>query len=108
VTCANQPTWQIGWIVCVDLNADGTCDNADPVLRVQKAFGNTDTFVSDVNSNASAIIFNREGFAVGFPAVATLTLHDPTQNSQWTRCLLIQTVGLMAVYTHATLPLSCT
>lgn len=108
-TCANLTTWQVGWIVCVDANANNTCDAGEAVLRVQTAFGNKgDTFVSDAASNASAIVFNREGFAVGFPAIATLTLHDKTSNSVWTRCLQIQTVGIMAVNTHITAPLVCT
>ena len=107
-TCAGVANWQIGWIVCVDSNANSTCDAGEPVLRVQKPFGNTDTLVSDPTSNVSAIIFNREGFAVGFPAQAILTLHEPTRNTLWTRCLQIQTVGLMSVQSPATAPAVCT
>ena len=108
VTCAGVPTWQVGWIVCVDLNNDNTCDDGEPVLRTQVTFPNTDTFVSDAASNTSTIIFNREGFAVGFPALAILTLHDATANSAWTRCLEIQTVGMMTVLTPLTAPAFCT
>jgi type IV fimbrial biogenesis protein FimT len=108
-TCAtNLTTWQVGWIVCVDLNNNGTCDAGEPVLRAQAAFNNGDTFVSDATSKAAAVIFNREGFAVGFPAQAFLTLHDSTNNSVWTRCLEIQTVGMMTVLNHITNPLVCT
>lgn len=108
VTCANVTTWQVGWIVCVDLNANGTCDKGEPVLRAQAAFTGKDTFVSDAVSGATAIIFNREGFAVGFPALAILTLHDQTANSVWTRCLQVQTVGIMTVQNHISAPLVCT
>ena len=103
-SCAGVTTWQDGWIVCVDLQNDGNCDAGDPVLRAQATFVNTDTFVSD---NATAIIFNREGFAVGFPAEAILTLHDKTANPVWTRCLEIQTVGIMTVVNHVTAPAWC-
>ena len=104
VSCANVATWQVGWIVCIDPQILNTCNNTEPVLRAQAAFVNTDTFVSD---NATAIIFNREGFAVGFPAKAILTLHDKTANSAWTRCLEIQTVGIMTVVNHVTAPAWC-
>jgi type IV fimbrial biogenesis protein FimT len=106
-TCAGVTTWQVGWIVCVDLNNDNTCDDGEPVLRSQKVFVNTDTFVSDAASNTSTVIFNREGFAVGFPAEAILTLHDATANTAWTRCLEIQTVGMMTVVNHITAPAWC-
>jgi type IV fimbrial biogenesis protein FimT len=107
-TCAGVTTWQVGWIVCVDLNNDNTCDNAEPVLRAQAKFVNTDTLVSDVASGTTTIIFNREGFAVGFPAQAILTLHDASANSAWTKCLEIQTVGLMNVVNHISAPAVCT
>jgi type IV fimbrial biogenesis protein FimT len=108
VTCAGVTTWQVGWIVCVDLNNDNTCDNGEPVLRAQAAFNNGDSFVSDSTSATKAIIFNREGFAVGLPAPPILTLHDSTANSVWTRCLQIQTVGIMTVQSHITAPAGCT
>jgi type IV fimbrial biogenesis protein FimT len=107
-TCAGVTTWQVGWIVCVDLNANNTCDAGEPVLRTQKVFVNTDTLLSDLASGTKTIIFNREGFAVGFPAQAILTLHDATANSAWTRCLEIQTVGIMTVVNHITAPAWCT
>ena len=104
VTCANVTTWQVGWIVCIDPNIVNTCNDSEPVLRSQALFANTDTFVSD---NATTIIFNREGFAVGFPAEAILTLHDQSANPAWTRCLEIQTVGMMTVVNHITAPAWC-
>jgi type IV fimbrial biogenesis protein FimT len=107
-SCAGADTWQVGWMVCVDLNNNGTCDAGEPVLRAQATFVNTDTFVSDAASHTTTIIFNREGFAVGFPAQAILTLHDATANPGWTRCLEIQTVGMMTVLNHITAPATCT
>jgi type IV fimbrial biogenesis protein FimT len=108
-TCAGVDTWQVGWIVCVDLNNNGTCDAGEPVLRTQQTWVNTDTFVSNALGNpASTVVFNREGFAVGFPAQVIMTLHDATANPAWTRCLEIQTVGLMTVLNHITAPASCT
>lgn len=92
--CAGTVNWQNGWIVFMDLNGNGQVDANELVLRTQAGFGNTDTFAAD--NNIQSVTFNREGFS-GLPATpngyATVTLHDSTANSQWTRCLEISTVG---------------
>jgi type IV fimbrial biogenesis protein FimT len=98
-SCANVLTWAGGWIVCV-ANGAGTCDNTTAVLRVQRLFTSTDS----LNSNVSAIGFSRVGFATGLPGVATLTLHDKTNNSTWTRCLSVTVVGQLNVTNHVSTP----
>ena len=100
--------WANGWIVFSDPNNNRTV--AGGVLRVQGAFTGTtpDTFIAD--SNVTAITYNREGFATTAAGIVgtTLTLHDSTANSAWSRCLVITAVGLMTTQTHASNPGTCT
>jgi type IV fimbrial biogenesis protein FimT len=96
LTCAGTVNWHNGWIVFIDVNNSAQVDsNSDTVLRNQPAFGNSDKFVSD--NALKSVTFNREGFAAGLAAPAagfvTVTLHDSTANTQWTRCLEISTIG---------------
>jgi type IV fimbrial biogenesis protein FimT len=106
--CTGGGNWANGWIVFSDPN-NNQIVVAGTVLRVQGAFTGTapDTF----NAGAvTAITFNREGFATtagGF-AGTTLTLHDSTANSAWSRCLVITAVGLMTTQTHVSNPGTCT
>jgi type IV fimbrial biogenesis protein FimT len=95
LTCNNTNTWQGGWVVCSDANNDGTCDAGDPVFRVQKAFTSTDTFIA--SGNTSAVLFNREGFAIGLPGIVTIKLHNATNIASYTRCLAISAVGTLQV-----------
>ena len=99
-TCANSTSWKNGWIVFSDVNANGSADAGETVRRVQNAFNSTDTF--DADNNISAVSFNREGFAPGANAV-TITLHDSTRDSKWTRCLKINTVGMLMTTRYSTL-----
>ena len=99
-SCTRGADWANGWIVF----------SAGGVLRVQGAFTGTtpDTFIAD--SNVTAVTYNREGFATtaaGFVGT-TLTLHDSTANSAWSRCLVITAVGLMTTQTHVSNPGTCT
>ncbi len=95
-TCSTtSTTWSSGWIVFADSNGNHTVDNGEPVLRSQAAFS-SDTFVAD--NNVAWATFNRNGFAAtGATNTATITLHAPSNNSQWTRCLTITPVGMLAV-----------
>lgn len=109
-TCAAGTTaWQTGWIVFSDTKNDKTVDTGDTILRVQSAFTGTDTFEPD--TDLSSVTFNRDGFAFGLPVDAnggtTLTLHDATDNSAWTRCLEMSVIGLMSVTNHTETP-ACT
>ncbi len=93
-TCAGgSVAWHTGWIVFADANANRQVDFGEAVLRVQKPFVGTDTFLA--NNGAAAITFNREGFAAGVPNGTSITLHDETVSASRTRCLAITLVGLM-------------
>jgi type IV fimbrial biogenesis protein FimT len=91
--------WQYGWIVFQDPNQNGIVDAAagEQVLRVRPAFTSTDTFVSS-NTSTVAVTFNRVGYAtIGAAAGADVTflLHSVPLNSQWTRCLLVTSAGMV-------------
>jgi type IV fimbrial biogenesis protein FimT len=91
-TCAGTNTWQKGWIVF------STANNLP--LRVQNTFTSTDTFVA---SNAvGTITFNRDGYANGIANGTLIELHDKTNNKNWTRCLTINLVGMIASQRYGT------
>jgi len=92
-TCfpVNSTAWQNGWIVFTDVNANGTVEatppNNDTVLRVQKAFGGTDTFTSDT-ATLYYVTFNRGGFATGLTANGVnFVIRTTPASVTWIRCL---------------------
>jgi type IV fimbrial biogenesis protein FimT len=91
-TCAGTNTWQSGWIVFSSSN--------NLPLRVQAPFTGTDTFVA--NNAVGTITFNRDGYANGIAAGTLIELHDKTNNHNWTRCLDINLVGMIASQTYGT------
>lgn len=97
--------WQSGWIVFS--NPTGAANPAaGTILRMRAPFsGNPpDTFLA--NSGITAVTYNREGFTWtvggGFLANTLLTLHNPTANSGYTRCLTLSPQGMAATETAAT------
>jgi type IV fimbrial biogenesis protein FimT len=104
-TCSGSASWQNGWLVFSNAAAAAN-PAAGTILRVQNKFTGTtpDTFVAA--SGISAITYSREGFATtaaGFPNTV-ISLHDPTSNAIWTRCLAITPQGLLLVETPTTIP----
>jgi type IV fimbrial biogenesis protein FimT len=91
-SCDGTSTWQNGWIVYS--NPTGTASPATvSLLRIQKTFSGTDTFVAYPAN--PAITFNREGYAIGIANAGTLvSLHDSTNTTAWTRCLSITLNGM--------------
>jgi type IV fimbrial biogenesis protein FimT len=99
-TCSGNPTWKTGWIVFSDPNTNAAVDAGETVWRVKNAFSGSDSFNAD--NTISAVSFNREGFApVG--NIVTITLHDSTADSKWTRCLKINIVGMLTTTRYSTL-----
>jgi len=96
----NVNTWQNGWIVFSDVNANAAVDAGAVILRVQKPFSSTDTFVA--TNTVGAVTFNREGYGNGIANGTLIALHDSTNNSSWTRCLSINRVGMMLTQTYGT------
>jgi type IV fimbrial biogenesis protein FimT len=97
-SCANANTWQSGWIVFSDVNGNAVVGAGDTVLRVQKTFASTDTFVA--TNNVGAVTFNREGYANGIANGTLIALHDHTNTHNWTRCLSINLAGMMLSQTY--------
>lgn len=98
--CDGTTTWQNGWIVFSDLNGNATVDAGDVILRIQKPFSGTDTFVA--NHAVGAVTFNREGYANGIATGTLMELHDSTNNHNWTRCLSVNMVGMIVSQTYNT------
>lgn len=89
--CTGSTNWQNGWILFSDPTNFGVVDAGEAVLRVQKRFSSTDTFVS--NNTISFVSFNREGYAAPIANGTLFTLHDLTNTGAWTRCLAINPIG---------------
>jgi type IV fimbrial biogenesis protein FimT len=90
-SCANSTTWQSGWIVFSDPTDVGVVDPGETILRWQKTFSSSDTFLA--SNNVAAITFNREGYAIGIANGTLLELHDSTNTTAWTRCLNVNLSG---------------
>jgi type IV fimbrial biogenesis protein FimT len=91
-------TWQTGWIVFTDLNANGAVDGTDMVLRVQKPFTSTDTLTPD-DAAVTFVTFNREGFATGLPTATSgvnFVVRTAPANSAYLRCLNVVFVGMLS------------
>jgi type IV fimbrial biogenesis protein FimT len=93
-SCSAGTSWQSGWIVFPDPDSTQTVGPTTAILRNQTPFTGNDTF--DANLGVEAVTFNREGFAYSGPIGnvsgqlgVVITLHDPTANVQWTRCLIV-------------------
>lgn len=96
-TCTGAGTsWTGGWIVFSDLNGDGKKDPGEDILKLQKPLSNLDTLQTDQALTKNAVIFSREGFAMGLANPLTFTLHDATSNAQYTRCLSLTIVGALS------------
>jgi type IV fimbrial biogenesis protein FimT len=110
LACTGGSNWNLGWIVFSDPNSNAVVDLGERVLKVQGAF--TGVVTSDVFSasgGVTSVTFNREGFATtvnGFVST-TLTLTEPTNNNQYTRCLQITAVGMMTTLTRTFNPATC-
>ena len=117
-TCmTTSPTWQSGWIVFSDPSNSQVPATSAAVLRIQPAFNvaynnSTDQFVLIGTTGFYAETFNRQGFGATFPTSATgvtMALHSTPANSNWTRCLAISAIGVLAIQTTTTpAPASCT
>jgi type IV fimbrial biogenesis protein FimT len=96
VTCSGVTAWNTGWIVFS--NPTNAANPTAGILRLQQKFTGTTPDTFNANNGVSAVTYNREGFATtaaGF-AGTTLSLHDPTANPVWTRCLYVSAQGLIA------------
>jgi type IV fimbrial biogenesis protein FimT len=93
-SCSGSSVWTQGWIVFIDTGVIGTVDGTDQLLHIQKALISGDTFAAD--NGIGAITFNREGFGQNLPGTVTITMHDNTNNSAYTRCIAMTIVGALS------------
>jgi type IV fimbrial biogenesis protein FimT len=103
-TCSGGTAWNTGWIVFS--NGANAAQPAGGVLRVQQKFTGTTPDSFNADNGVSAVTYNREGFATtaaGFPNT-TITLHDPSANPLWSRCLWISPQGMLTTETPASDP----
>ena len=63
--CATTPTWQSGWVVCIDANSDNVCDTASATvpnpIRVRNAVSST----TAITAGAAVTRFSTVGAATG-------------------------------------------
>lgn len=62
-TCAGNTTWDAGWLVFVDLDADGVRDAGEDVLQVRAALEGDNTLRAGARQR---VTFNSSGFSPGF------------------------------------------
>ena len=64
-SCATTPTWQTGWVVCVDANSDNVCDTASATvpnpIRVRNGVSST----TPINAGAAVTRFSTVGAVTG-------------------------------------------
>jgi len=88
-TCdGTPPDWSNGWIVLS--NPANTGVGTSTVLRRQLPFTSLNS--GDTLTSGTKVSFNREGFAV-LTGTGLFSLHDPTGNSGFTRCLILSAAG---------------
>ena len=103
-TCTGNTSWDRGWLVFS--NPNNAPQPPGPILRMQQRFTGTTPDSFDADNNVSSVTYNREGFATtaaGF-LNTTITLHDPTANPAWSRCLEITSQGMLTTETPANSP----
>lgn len=109
LTCTGS-AWNSGWIIFVDLNKNGQVDAGDTLMRVQAAFTGTTPDTFTLSNAITRVQFNREGFAstaAGFNTTTFKLVDGVTGNAAYTRCLLLNPVGMVQIKNHVHDPASC-
>ena len=105
-TCSGSTAWNTGWIVFSSGANPNAAQPPGGILRLQQKFKGATPDTFDATNGVSAVTYNREGFATtaaGFPNT-TITLHDPSANPVWSRCLWITPQGMLTTETPASDP----
>jgi type IV fimbrial biogenesis protein FimT len=95
--CAASATWTGGWIVQ---------SNSGAVLRRQMPFASFNSSDALTAAGVTSVVFNREGFVSS--GAAMFSLHDPTSNSGFTRCLMVNVAGALGTATSGQMLYSVT
>jgi len=96
-TCMNSTNWHSGWIVFANPTGLASPSSAAMVLRRQRTWTSTDTFVA--SNSISAFTYSRDGFATSIPGIITMTLHTSPSNPTASRCVEVNLVGRQQVQT---------
>ncbi len=93
ITCVEDDAWHRGWIVFSDPAADGHPSSPQSLLRRQKGWSNTGTFVA--TPGTGAITYGRDGFLLRLESSeAVLRAQAP---SGPVRCVSINRAGRQVV-----------
>jgi len=96
--CTAAATWRDGWIVFSNRQGNGVFDAAagDEILRVQAAWGNTDTSVT--SPDARNVAFNGEGFSANLRGgTTTITIAAASGSARARRCLTLNLAGTVTL-----------
>jgi type IV fimbrial biogenesis protein FimT len=92
-TCADSATWQAGWVVFLDRNADDsrstTGSDGEDLLRVQQEVSGKMTISSASATAVSKIRFDRTGRTSGAGLKVVSTINDSTTD----RAICVATTG---------------
>jgi type IV fimbrial biogenesis protein FimT len=94
--CATSGTWQQGWIVCVDANANATCDSGETIVFNQASLSADYHFTS----TSYAIVFRPTGMVTSTD-VLTLCRATPEAGTQERQITLLITGRVSVATTHA-------
>lgn len=90
-SCSGANTWQGGWILFVDQDANRAVDTGDRIVRVQPGFSGGD--VVSASNTTSGVTFSRDGFAFNLGAAVTWTIRTTPVSNAATRCVVLNRVG---------------
>lgn len=85
--------WSSGWIVFLDLNANGAWDNGEEILQTfQNSNGYFIRFKNEANNTINALSFTSQGF-VRNDTRAFAAFCDPTKSAEYTQGLTVERSG---------------
>jgi type IV fimbrial biogenesis protein FimT len=102
-SCAGAGNWQVGWIVFVDLNSNGTVDAGDDLVKVQQEFPNILTIQAPGGAGSTLGSFNYE--PTGWAKAATQTFvvtPSGTVPTNGTRMICVSITGRPALRVEGT------
>jgi type IV fimbrial biogenesis protein FimT len=95
--CTGGVNWNPGWIVFSDPNQNATVDPGERVLKIEGAFSGTTPDSANSTTGATAVTYNREGFAnFGGGPGTQIDIKDPNNTASYTRCLSVSQVGTVS------------
>jgi type IV fimbrial biogenesis protein FimT len=99
--CTGGVNWNAGWIVFSDPNSNAAVDAGERVMKVESKFNGTTPDSANSVTGATAVTYNREGFAVfgGGPGTQ-IDILDPSGNVTYARCLSVSQIGTVSSLNH--------